>query len=266
MVTHSGFMSYLSRSFVPGKFSRLCILGVDIVGIPVVLVVGLPQSKALAVAGWFGLRVALTGLCYLEYRWDLATRSSKPESGEEKQAIQLPVAEPELPVPSPALLDTVAELPDHPEPPKLVICDEKAPIESDRVEFPRMDPDPAADPETESDAENGGRSIRKISMSSVDSDGTMWSECQTPGQTCVELPVELNEEPMETETPRPGEERWFSAAQDEVLAKSEPEPEPEPKCPPLRRKRSKYGACPLVLRKPSASLYVSPVTAKTEAN
>ncbi|CAE6499008.1 unnamed protein product [Rhizoctonia solani] len=271
MIAHSGFMSYLSQSFVPGKFSRLCILGVDIVGIPVVLVVGLPQTKALAVAGWFGLRLALTGLCYLEYRWDLATRR-KVKTGEEKQAIQLPVAECELPVTTPESRDTVATLPEHLEPPKPIIRDAKAPIESglesDRVEFPRMDPGLPADPETENeaenDAENGGRSIRKISMSSVDSDGTMWSECLTPAQTCVELPVELNEEPMEVETPRPGEERWFSAAQDEVLAK--PEPEPERKNPPLRRKRSKYGSCPLVLRKSTASLYVSPVTAKTEAN
>ncbi|CAE6433505.1 unnamed protein product [Rhizoctonia solani] len=255
MVTHLGFTSYLSQSLIPGKFSRLCILGVDLVGIPVVLVVGFPQSKALAVAGWFGLRVALTGLCYLEYRWDLATRSSKLETKREKEAPQLPVTEPELPV-------TVAERPE----PELVIC-EKAPTESDRVEFPRMDPDPPADAETENDAESGGRVLRKISMSSVDSDGTMWSECQTPAQTSVELPIELSEGAMEMETPRPGEEQWFSAAQDEVLVKSEPEPEPEPerKCPPLRRKRSKYGACPLVLRKSSASLYVSPVTAKTEA-
>ena len=98
-------------------------------------------------------------------------------------------------------------------------------------------------------------------MSSVDSDGTTWSECQTPAQMTVELPVvEFSEE---METPRPDEERWFGAAQDEVLAK--PEPEPERKTPPLRRKRSKYGSCPLVLRKSTASLYVSAVTAKTEA-
>ncbi|KAH7330646.1 hypothetical protein B0J17DRAFT_678961 [Rhizoctonia solani] len=260
MVAHLGFRSYLSQSFVPGKLSRLCILGVDIVGIPVVLVVGLPQSKALAVAGWFGLRVALTGLCYLEYRWNLATRASKVETKTEKEAPQLPVTEPMSSVPNLELPVTVAEIPE----PKFGIC-EKAPAESDRVEFPRMDPDPPADAETENDAENGGRVLRKISMSSVDSDGTMWSECQTPAQTSVELPIELGEEAMEMEmeTPRPGEERWFSAAQDEVLVKSEPEP--ERKCPPLRRKRSKYGACPLVLRKSSASLYVSAVTAKTEA-
>ena len=126
-----------------------------------------------------------------------------------------------------------------------------------------MGRDLTADPEAESDPENGARTMRKISLRSVDSDETMWSECETPAQMTIELPVELSQETMDTETPRPGEEQWFSAAQDEVLAK--PEPEPERKCPPLRRKRSKYGACPLVLRKSTASLYVSPVTAKTEA-
>ncbi|KAJ1310730.1 hypothetical protein OPQ81_009252 [Rhizoctonia solani] len=260
MVTHLGFMSYLSQSFVPGKFSRLCILGVDIVGVPVVLVVGLPQTKALAVAGWFGLRVALTGLCYLEYRWNLATRRSKLETRNEKDAARSPVtdANTRLPV-------TVAQLPEHSESPKLGICDEDTSNEPNQVQFPRMDLDLTANPEAENELENGGRTMRKISMSSVDSDGTMWSECQTPAQMSVELPVELSEEPMETETPRPGEERWFRAAQDEGLTKSatEPEPEPERKSQPLRRKRSKYGGCPLVLRKSTASLYVSPVTAKT---
>ncbi|KAL5640621.1 hypothetical protein ACGC1H_001186 [Rhizoctonia solani] len=262
MVAHLGFMSYLSQSFVPGKFSRLCILGVDIVGIPVVLVVGLPQSKALAVAGWFGLRVALTGLCYLEYRWDLATRRLKLETREEKVAARLSVADPELLVPTPQLPVTVGEHA-HPEMPTLAIYDENLSVESDRVEFPRMDPDLTADAEAESDAENGGRTMRKISLRSVDSDETMWSECETPAQMTVELPVELSEEAMDIETPKSSEEGWFSAVQDEVLVKSDPEP--ERKISPPRRKRSKYGACPLVMRKSTASLYVSPVIAKTEA-
>ncbi|CUA71361.1 hypothetical protein RSOLAG22IIIB_04576 [Rhizoctonia solani] len=257
MVVHMGFMSYLSQSFVPCKFSRLCILGVDIVGIPVVLVVGLPQSKALAVAGWFGLRVALTGLCYLEYRWDLATRSSQVENTEEKVAAQLPAASPppELPVtiPEPAAMH-----------------DEKAPIdhESGLIEFPCMDRDLAADADRE--VENGGRTERKISLRSVDSDDTIWSECETPAQMTVELPVvELTEEPVDAEVP----ERWVGAVQEEVLVKPAPEPvpvpEPEPKLenkiPSPRRKRSKYGGCPLVMRKSTASLCVSAVTAKTEA-
>ncbi|KEP51849.1 putative transmembrane protein [Rhizoctonia solani 123E] len=258
MVAHLGFMSYLSQSFIPGKFSRLCILGVDIVGIPVVLVVGLPQSKALAVAGWFGLRVALTGLCYLEYRWDLATRRLKLETREEKVAARLSVADPELLAPTPELPVTVAE-------PTLAIYDEKVSVECDRVEFPRMDRDLAADPEAESEVENGGRTMRKISLRSVDSDETMWSECETPAQMTVELPVELSGEGMDIDTPKSSEEGWFSAVQDEVLVKSEPEPEPERKISPPRRKRSKYGACPLVMRKSTASLYVSPVIAKTEA-
>ncbi|CAE6464423.1 unnamed protein product [Rhizoctonia solani] len=251
--TPTRFMSYLFQSFVPGKLSRLCILGVDIVGIPVVLVVGVPQSKALAVAGWFGLRIALTGLCYLEYRWDMARARVSFETGKEKEATcQLPVMDSESPAVNslPELSTPIIES----EPSKIVVHDEKAPIESGRVEFPCMGPD-----SMESDHENGGRVVRTISMSSVHSDGTVWSECQTPAQTTVELPVELSEEPVESEAPS-SREGWFSAAQEHVIKS-----EPERKCPPLRRKRSKYGACPLVLRKPSASLYVSPVTAKTEA-
>ncbi|CAE7077432.1 unnamed protein product [Rhizoctonia solani] len=256
MIARLSFTAYLSQTFVPGKFSRLCILGVDIIGIPVVLVVGLPGSKALAVAGWFGLRVALTGLCYLEYRWDMATRRPRPGAREEKEKTQLPVEKPKVPAPNLELPVTVAE-------PQPVVCHENACTEPGRVEFPRVDPDLVADPE-ESDPENGGRTMRKISISSVDSSETTWSECETPAQMTVELPVELSEAPTGMETPSSGEEQWFSATQDEVLAKSEPEP--ERKSPPLRRKRSKYGACPLVLRKSTASLYVSPVTVKTDAN
>ncbi|KAF8741262.1 Xylosidase arabinosidase, partial [Rhizoctonia solani] len=275
--TPTHFMSYLFQSFVPGKLSRLCILGVDVVGIPVVLVVGVPQvrtsfvrksemteemtlwekSKALAVAGWFGLRIALSGLCYLEYRWDMARARVSFENNEEKEVTcQLPIMGSELPATN-SNLELATPVVDS-EPPKIMVHEEQAPsTESDRVEFPRMDAD-----SIEGDHENGGRVIRKISMSSVDSDGTVWSECQTPAQTSVELPVELSEEPIESETSRPGEDEWFGTVQEQVV---KPKPEPGSKSPLLRRKRSKYGACPLILRKSSASLYVSPVTAKTEA-
>ncbi|CAE6459478.1 unnamed protein product [Rhizoctonia solani] len=235
--TPTHFMSYLFQSFVPGRNPNF-----------------FSYSKALAVAGWFGLRIALSGLCYLEYRWDMARARIAFEAEEKKEATcQLPAVSSELPAPRP----TPNVEPSTPSmDSESMVHDEKAPNESDRVEFPRMDPD-----STENDLENRARVVRTVSMSSVDSDDTVWSECQTPAQTSVELPVELAEEPVEGETPKCQEDGWFGTAQEQVVVKSEP----ERKNPPLRRKRSKYGACPLVLRKPSASLYVSAVTAKTEA-
>ncbi|KAG8729665.1 hypothetical protein FRC12_020815 [Ceratobasidium sp. 428] len=66
------FTSYVARSFIPKTFGRLCVMGVDLVGVPVLLLYGLPENRILLVAGWFGLRIALTGIGYLESRGNKA--------------------------------------------------------------------------------------------------------------------------------------------------------------------------------------------------
>lgn len=133
--------------------------------------------------------------------------------------------------------------------------------------------------------ENGGsRTIRTISLSSAASETSVWSECQTPPRSAVELPVELEYAEESLETPRPHGAEWFGIRQDEVLQRggNTPKsiasqdtdhsglPEPHENSPitstagspkiPLRRKRSKYSARPLVPMKSSASLHLSQVT------
>jgi hypothetical protein len=138
--------------------------------------------------------------------------------------------------------------------------------------------------EIQNAGENGGsRSSRTISLSSVDSEMSLWSECQTPAQRTVELPIELEYNEESLETPRPDGARWFSACQGQIqgtdtpksiisqgldlggffedqVSHSENSVVSGQKRPQLRRKRSKYGGCPLAPKKTSASLHLSQVT------
>ncbi|KAG9107683.1 hypothetical protein FRC07_008590 [Ceratobasidium sp. 392] len=191
---------------------------VDLVGVPVVLLYGLPQNKILLVTGWLGLRVALTGIRYLESRGTtklptsiVTILQSKPE----------PVSDP---VVSSAILSEVEPaVPLSPEDLEVSTCS-PAPTQAESiqelsesivvVEFPRIMAEP--DLEETAAADVNTRVCRTVSMSStssnttvesnasLDSNMTLESEClTTPPQALVELPVESDNSDESQLTPKP---------------------------------------------------------------
>lgn len=114
----------------------------------------------------------------------------------------------------------------------------------------------------------------------------MWSECQTPPQTVIELPAEADYAYESLVTPRPDGVQWFGKLQDEMLAGTDtpksigsdhqetagrvndPQvntsgkstPGARPRRPTARKSSSKYGSCPLVPKRSNPSLQVSEVT------
>ncbi|KAF8603113.1 hypothetical protein BDV93DRAFT_556746 [Ceratobasidium sp. AG-I] len=287
------FMSYVAESLRPKTLARLCLLGVDIVGVPVLLLYGLPENKVLVVLGWYGLRMALSGLSYLESDIDKpltkASDASKAEAERASHSAPLKIAlvdatpietvPTELPASkSNANEEAVADITQDTPP-----TDQREPMthEAAQIEFPRTEG------ELTDDAVEGvsARTTRSISLSSSDS-GTTWSECQTPPQTVIELPAESDHAHESLETPRPDGVQWFSKLQDEMLAGTDTpkstgssdqesagrvidaqanvsgksSPGARPRRPPTRKSSSKYGSCPLVPKRSNPSLQVSSIT------
>ncbi|KAG8719555.1 hypothetical protein FRC08_002553 [Ceratobasidium sp. 394] len=274
-----GFTSYVVRSFVPKTFGRLCVLGIDLVGVPVLLLYGLPENKFMLVAGWFGLRIALTGIRYLESRGDkvLTLDMKVPESKAglliESVASSLTTSDVTVtPLNCGGLeVSVCSQSPIQDE----SICEEDQHSEQiTGVEFPRTETEPEEIP-----LDVNARTARTISLSSTDSNTTCDSECLiTPPQTTIELPAESDGMDDSAPTPRPDGVQRFSVFQDEPPEIADLSDswgtraqflDPEAgraetsslRRPPTRKKSTKYGSCPLLVPKRSnPSLHLSEVT------
>ncbi|QRV76922.1 hypothetical protein RhiJN_19768 [Ceratobasidium sp. AG-Ba] len=265
------FTSYVVRSFVPRSFGRLCVLGVDLVGVPVLLLYGLPQNRVMLVAGWIGLRVALTGIRYLESRGDrdkvleenvrvldakdaCGAFSEEPATAPQGQQISIRA---EMPVETESAVQA---------PVQVEVEDAKIIEEAAGIVFPRVENEPE-----EISTEGTTRMGRTVSMTSTDSNATLESEyLATPPQTTVELPIESDYDEDSLPTPRPDQIQRFSAYHDESHVWSPRDTDtsssgpssPDSRRPPLRKKSSKYGSCPrlLVPKRSNPSLQLSQVT------
>ncbi|KAG8736132.1 hypothetical protein FRC10_009664 [Ceratobasidium sp. 414] len=262
--TMEGFTSYVVRSFVPKTFGRLCVLGVDLVGVPVLLLYGLPEIR------------------YLESRGDKVPTSNmrvfelKVESPADSVAPSLAVTEGTV---SPLTCEDLEDLegPVRCQSPAQdeSICEEAQLSEQiTGVEFPRTEIGLEEIP-----ADVNTRTARTISLSSTDSNTTCDSEClTTPPQIMVELPAESDNMDESAPTPRPDGVQRFSVFQDErpeivdlsdswanrsqfLDADAGPTEISSPRRPPTRKKSTKYGSCPLLVPKRSnPSLHLSEVT------
>ncbi|KAG8739962.1 hypothetical protein FRC12_016154 [Ceratobasidium sp. 428] len=280
------FTSYVVRSFIPKTFGRLCVMGVDLVGVPVLLLYGLPENKILLVAGWFGLRIALTGIGYLESRGNKApTLNIRVLHSQDVSSSAIDLAASN----ASSSKETVTSL--NCEDLK-VSADSLAPIENDYVhvegdalepiagvEFPRTEKEPEA---IATDVNT--RTARTVSMSSTDSNvssgsnatSSDWEPLTTPPQALVELPAESDDmDESDLVTPKP-DGVSFSVYQedspdlcDSLMSRGQfldldaapvETSSPPRRRAPTRKKSTKYGSCPLLIPKRSnPSLQLSEV-------